>query len=98
MMRECGRYGMDPRRVEAAAAGEDPLGRETPKRSWWELLIILGALGVFVWLGSGAEAQDLPMNLFWTALLVVASLGMLVGWYACALEKDAVFVTDKLTG
>ncbi|HXK60225.1 MAG TPA: GRP family sugar transporter [Acidobacteriota bacterium] len=77
MMRECHRYKMDRARVEASLAGEDPLSGETPKRRWWEFLIILVALGIFVWLGLEVQAQDLSMNPVWTIVLVSATVGVL---------------------
>ena len=77
MMRECGRYGMDPARVEAALTGDDPLSRETPKRAWWDFLIIVVALAVFVWLGVGAVTPNLSMNVFWMVVLVLATLAVL---------------------
>ncbi|RPI26434.1 MAG: EamA/RhaT family transporter [Acidobacteria bacterium] len=78
MMRECRRYDMEPARVEAALAGEDPLSKETPRRRWWEFLIVLVALAVFVWLGFDTEAHDLSMNAFWTVVLLLGTLAVLV--------------------
>ncbi|MFB3902857.1 MAG: GRP family sugar transporter [Acidobacteriota bacterium] len=77
MMRECGRYGIDPARVEAALTGDDPLSRETPKRAWWDFLIIVLALAVFVWLGLGTVTPDLSMNPFWMVVLVTATVAVL---------------------
>jgi len=77
MLRECGRYGMDPARVEAALKGDDPLSRETPKRAWWEFLIVVVALVIFVWLAFGTVTPDLSMNPFWMAVLVLATLAVL---------------------
>ena len=79
MNRECGRYGLDPERVAAILQGDDPLARETTAgRRWWELLIVAGALAIFVWLASGAERQPIAVNLPWMAVLSVASLVFLV--------------------
>ncbi len=82
LLRECRRYRLDEKRVEAAVAGEDPLGQEKRSRSWWEMAVFAAALAVFVWLAYGAEAQSLPMNWFWTIVLLVATLGFLLycGW------------------
>jgi drug/metabolite transporter (DMT)-like permease len=79
MMRECDRYGLNPRRVEAALAGEDPLDAETPGRPWWEFVIIAAAVGIFAWLAIGAERQTLAMDPVWTVGLVLATLVVLVG-------------------
>jgi drug/metabolite transporter (DMT)-like permease len=78
MERECRRYGLSPERVEATAEGRDPLAGETPRRHWWELLIVAGAAAVFVWLGAGAERQAIAMNVAWMWLLMAASLVFLV--------------------
>lgn len=74
MQRECGRYGMDPGRVAAVLTGEDPLADRAPRRRWWETLIVLIALGIFVWLGRHATGQMIVIDLFWAAVLCAASL------------------------
>jgi drug/metabolite transporter (DMT)-like permease len=78
MTRECDRYGLDPARVEAAVLGKDPLAEATASRPWWDIAIMVAALGVFVWLAAGSEAASLNMNLFWSAALVAATLAVLV--------------------
>jgi len=78
MERECSRYGMQPERVAAILQGDDPLSRERPGRRWWEALVLLGAVAVFVWLGVGAERQAIAVNPFWMAALVAATLVFLV--------------------
>ena len=77
MRRECSRYGLHPGRVEAILRGDDPLARETPARRWWELMIAAAALGVFLWLASGATRQSIPLNLSWMVLLCAATLALL---------------------
>jgi hypothetical protein len=77
--RECARYCMDEARVAAALEGEDPLARESPKRHWWEVLIVGGAVAVFVWLGMGAQKQAIAMDTGWMAVLAAGSLVFLVG-------------------
>jgi drug/metabolite transporter (DMT)-like permease len=77
--RECSRYGLDPVRVTATVEGHDPLAKEKPRRRWWELLVVAGAIGVFVWLGSGAERQSIAMNAAWMYVLIAASLALLAG-------------------
>ena len=79
MMRECDRYGLNPRRVEAALAGDDPLDSEIPGRPWWEHVIVASAIGVFAWLAIGAERQTIAMDPAWTIALVLATLVVLVG-------------------
>jgi len=80
--RECSRYGLDAERVALTLQGKDPLAREKPKRHWWELLVVGGAVGVFIWLGSGAERQSIAMNTGWMYALIAASVALLAasGW------------------
>jgi len=82
MNRECSRYGLDPERVLAAMEGHDPASLERPRRGWWELLVVGAAIGMFVWLGSGAERPALAVSLPWMAVLMTATLVFLVacGW------------------
>jgi hypothetical protein len=79
MERECLRYGLDRERVAAALTGSDAEGGARNTRRWWELLIIAGAIAIFVWLGMHAQRQAIEANLAWLALLAAASLVMLVG-------------------
>lgn len=74
MDRECSRYGMDPKRVAAIMQGSDPLAQETPARRWWEGLVVVVALGIFVWLASFATAPPIHFDLPWTVALAAATL------------------------
>ncbi len=75
MRRECDLYGLDPVRVSATLRGEDPLSQSRKGgRRPWEWLIIAAAIGLFIWLGSGAEKQSIAINPVWMALLIGASL------------------------
>jgi drug/metabolite transporter (DMT)-like permease len=82
MKRECDRYGLDPARVAATLEGHDPIADQKPKRSAWELLVVAGALVMFVWLALEAERQPISVNPAWMAVLIVAAFGFLVagGW------------------
>ncbi|MBI4889465.1 MAG: EamA family transporter [Acidobacteria bacterium] len=82
MTRECERYGMDPARVEASLQGEDVISRQKPRRHWWESLVGVAAVGIFVWLGLNAEAAPIHANTAWMAILSVATVGFLIvcGW------------------
>jgi len=80
--RECGRYRLDSTQVEAAMAGEDPLAKETSVRRWWDIPIVLAAVGIFVWLARAAERPPIAMNATWTVLLAFAMLAFLV---ACGM-------------
>jgi drug/metabolite transporter (DMT)-like permease len=77
MERECNRYGLDPERVAANLQGHDPVADEKPRRRWWEILVIAGAVGIFLWLAMGAERQPLSVNPFWTVLLLAATFILL---------------------
>jgi NhaP-type Na+/H+ or K+/H+ antiporter len=90
MRRECDRYGLNAERVESALAGEDPLAKRAPRRSWWEMLIFAAALAIFIWLAIGAESQPLKMSPLWSMLLILASLILLIGC-AVALWKRTRF-------
>jgi hypothetical protein len=78
MDRECGRYSLDAARVEATVRGEDPLALEKTGRRWWEFLIAVAALAVFVWLAMGATRQPVAANLLWMAAILAATLVFLV--------------------
>jgi len=80
--RECARYGLEQKRLEAVLRGEDPVSDTPHKRHWWEFLIVFVALGVFVWLARGTAAQPLEMNYVWMGILSVATLISLgvCGW------------------
>jgi drug/metabolite transporter (DMT)-like permease len=78
MQRECSRYGMQLERLEASMRGEDVLARQKPRRHWWEALVGLAALGIFIWLGLSAERAPIAVNLVWMAILSVATLALLL--------------------
>jgi drug/metabolite transporter (DMT)-like permease len=76
--RECERYGMDAAQVEKILEGDDPVGRQKAGRRWWEALVLLGALAIFVWLAMGAERQAIAADPMWMAILVIATFAFLV--------------------
>jgi glucose uptake protein GlcU len=79
--RECVRYGLDYRQVLLAQSG-DEFGSREERRRWWDVVIVLAATGIFVWLGLGAVMPPLAINLYWVAALSVVlllSLGA-AGW------------------
>lgn len=78
MERECTRYGMDRSKVERCMRGEDVLALEKPKRQWWEPLVGVVAVGMFVYLGMNAERAPIATNPVWMAILSVATLVFLV--------------------
>ena len=74
MDRECDRYGLDTQAVTAVVAGDDPHAGKAHKRTWWEILIMCSAVGVFVWLALGTRAQQISISLPWTLVLVAGTL------------------------
>jgi glucose uptake protein GlcU len=81
MLRECLRYGLDYDKTMMAQAGNEFGGREE-KRRWWDYLIVLTAMVIFVTLGVRAVLPPLAMNLHWVAALSVLLLASLAagGW------------------
>ena len=82
MERECDRYGLNAERVVSTLEGNDPLADDQPKRHWSESLVVLAAIGVFVYLATLATAQPIPVHSGWMVVLAGASLALLA---ACGL-------------
>ncbi len=82
VQRECDRYGLNSARVQSTLQGHDPLADQNPKRHWWEALVVLAAIGVFVYLGAGARRQAIEVHTGWMAVLGGCSIVLLV---ACGL-------------
>lgn len=82
MERECQRYGLRIEELTAAQAGEDPLAEKAGARRIWDVPILLGAVGIFVWLAIGTERPPIAMNLGWVVALLIPSLLLLgaSGW------------------
>ena len=76
--REWERYQLDPPPPEAAAPGEDTVAKQGVARHWWDVPIVVAAVGVFLWLARGARRPPMAINLSWTVLLALAMLGFLV--------------------
>jgi drug/metabolite transporter (DMT)-like permease len=74
MHRECNRYGLDTANVTAVVAGNDPLADDKHQRRWWEVVIMLVAAGIFVWLALGTRAQHIFVSLPWMIVLVVGTM------------------------
>ncbi len=89
MMRECDRYGLNVSRVEAALRGEDPIA-ESGGRKWWELLIVVVAVGIFIWLALLAEVPPLTMNAPWAWVLGLGTV-ILLGVVASMLWRRTRF-------
>ena len=78
MERECQRYGLELERLEASMRGEDMVARQEPRRHWWEALVGVAAVGIFVWLATFAKPAPIAVNLPWLVILSVATLVLLV--------------------
>lgn len=78
MLRECARYGMDPRRAAAQAQGEDLIAREGTQRQAWEHWLVAGAIAAFLWLAIGTTGQPLEIHIFWMFALAAVSLAILL--------------------
>ena len=74
MDRECDRYSLDTEQVAAVVAGDDPLAGKASQRRWWEIVIMCAAVGVFVWLALGTQAQEISINAAWAILLVLLTI------------------------
>jgi glucose uptake protein GlcU len=72
--RECERYGLNLELTRASQRGEDIVARERPARRWWDVLIVTGAVAVFVGLARRAEIPPLHMRFGWAAVLVATML------------------------
>jgi hypothetical protein len=76
--RESERYRLDPQPPQAAVPGEAPLAKQGASRRWWDVPIVVVAVGIFLLLARGAQRPPMTINLFWVALLALAMLGFLV--------------------
>lgn len=86
LQRECERYQLDYPRVLQAYRGV-PSRAVSSRRPWWDYVIVICAVDIFVWLGLQARVPDLGMNLAWTAVLAVvlvltAGVGTIGLWRA----------------
>jgi drug/metabolite transporter (DMT)-like permease len=77
--RECERYGMDHTQVEASLAGDDPLASTAPNRRWWDFVILIVAIGIFVVLAKNSTRVPFAMNFGWVAVMSLAMLVSLIG-------------------
>jgi drug/metabolite transporter (DMT)-like permease len=82
MQRECDRYSLDPKEVELALSGEDPLGQRECARAWWDIPIILCALAVFAIFGYWARRPPIPLHT-WSAVLL--GVVMLLFMFGCGM-------------
>jgi glucose uptake protein GlcU len=81
LLRECRRYNLSYTQVLRAYSGQE-FGEKNEKRRWWDYLIVIVAIAVFVYLGANATVPQLAMNYRWMAVLGAILLGTLgaCGW------------------
>ena len=92
--RECVRYGLDYRSVLAADAGEHFDAASAP-RKWWDAVIVMAAVGIFIYLGSFAAVPRLMMNLRWAgALGHVLVFGFFSLWLF-SLSRDPLYLISS---
>lgn len=72
--RESLRYGL---KLEDNG-GEAARGRESLRRSPWELVLLFAALGTFAWLGLAARPQ-IAVNAVWMGILIAVTTAFLLG-------------------
>jgi hypothetical protein len=80
LLRECNRYDLDYDRVFRAYAGEGDANGNG--RSWWDLVIVACAVGIFIWLGVNARVPTLSMDFAWMGMLtiVMAIMATICAW------------------
>jgi glucose uptake protein GlcU len=89
LLRECDRYMLDYTRVLSAYNGTSQ--ERKFHRSWWDYAILIGAVGVFIFLGLQAREPQLDIDWTWTVILGVM---MVISAAICAwrLWKTTRFV------
>jgi len=79
--RECRRYGLKQEAVIDSLEGVDALNRGAegirPKRSAFDLAVLLGALAIFVWLAASARPQPVAIRPIPMAVLIAATFAFL---------------------
>jgi glucose uptake protein GlcU len=80
--RECQRYGLSLEQAEAALLGKELGSSRGGDRRWWDILILAGAVAVFVWLACGVRRPPIAISATWTVLLtaVMVVVLFLCGW------------------
>lgn len=76
--RECRRYALDFKEADAAQRGEDVLAGRAGGWSLWDILIVAGAVAIFVWLAHGTSFPSIFINKGWMAVLLAAMIALLL--------------------
>ncbi len=72
--KECVRYNLNKERVMVAVSGGDPLGLEKKGHAWWDILIVIIAVGIFVFFAMLANKPALMMNYVWLGIIAFLSI------------------------
>jgi len=78
MERECSRYALNKQQVEAAMRGEEDQNAQKNGRRWWDVLVLLAAVGIFIALAWGTHGRSIELNLPWMLVLLAATTVCLV--------------------
>jgi glucose uptake protein GlcU len=73
--RECARYNLNLQKTLQAYSGVDP-DSAAAKRPWWDILILIAAAAVFVWLALNAHLPPIATNHAWAILLTLLMLAL----------------------
>lgn len=76
ILRECDRYDLDYLQTLRSLGGVEEEGRESVRR-WWDYLIMIVAVGFFVWFAASATVPHMSLSPLWIAILGAASLALL---------------------
>ncbi len=92
LLRECDRYQLDYAAGAACVQRRRTAAAIPLAAAWWDYVILLCAVGVFVWLGVQARVPALGMNLAWTGVLAAALVVTAVDLRLGSVEGDAVLL------
>jgi glucose uptake protein GlcU len=76
IFRECDRYKLDYLQTLRSLGGVEEEGRESVRR-WWDYLIMIIAVGFFVWFAATATVPHMSLDPLWIGILGAASLALL---------------------
>jgi glucose uptake protein GlcU len=76
ILRECERYNLDYLQTLRSLGGVEGVDRQTVRR-WWDYLIMILAAGFFVWFAASAKIPPMNLDPLWIGILSAASLALL---------------------